>query len=792
MATCEHLTPEHAKESFVNTLIYKDECMRCFSNPEHPDGLNVCLKCLQGFCVDMGHSKHHFSKTNHALVLNIKKVLKEEHEEGGNKITKLAIGKEGGADIEDRFDTIATLNCLSCEKELDSSGEYIKSIVDGVLSSKSAFFESQVGEWEQEIKECEHVKNLDQTGAQQIAAKAMAHCESCDLKANLWLCMSCGKLGCGRQQYGGLDGNNHGIGHYEEVGHPVVCKLGTITANGSASLYCYQCNDDVEDKNLKQHLQNLGIDMGLQIKTEKTMTEINLEKNLALTLSKIVEDGRTLTPVFGSGYTGMINLGNSCYLNSVIQVLFSYEKIRKFYDSIYEEHHNVCEKLTTECFDCQMSKLAHGLMSGRYSERKEAKKPEHDMQTEEDKNEMDIYQDGIRPQAFKNLIGKGHDEFASGRQQDAQEYLQHLFEVMEKEEKSRGRSSPAEMFDFEIQHRYECHKCNGVAYVKEKTNQLNLLIVSHENPDIIPEEEEMQNALSRYFGDEIISKQCPGCNDKQDFTRNTRFLNLPEVLIVVTQRFTFQNWTPTKLNTSFKVILGDLDLETFKHPGGIQPGENALPEGGEVEVEEEAEVSQDLLNMCLMMGLPELPAKHALHQTGNSSADAAVTWYFSNMENPDINGPLPTVKKMVKQGGFAAKEEKKEDSSASVDENALAMLTAMGMPDDRSKKALIKFNNNFDAALDYMTSHGPEEDDFDVAMEEAKEAPEWKPDQNPGIYNLDAFITHLGNSIHSGHYVAHIKKGNDWVLYNDHKVAITSDPPHEKAFIYFFRKKNSD
>jgi ubiquitin carboxyl-terminal hydrolase 5/13 len=302
----------------------------------------------------------------------------------------------------------------------------------------------------------------------------------------------------------------------------------------------------------------------------------------------------------------------------------------------------------------------------------------------------------------------------------------------------------------------------------------------------------MTKGLQRYFGDEIIHKQCPKCGDKQNFTRRTRFLTFPEVLIMVTQRFTFQNWTPTKLNTSFKVILGDLDLETYRAKGGVQEGEEALPEGGEVEVEVEPEINGELLNMCLMMGLPEQPAKHALHNTGNESADAAVTWYFSNMENPDINGPLPTIKKKVKQGGFAQeqKEEKKQDASTSVDENVLMMMVSMGMDESRSRKALQKFENNFDAALDYITSHGPEEDDFGEEKEEVKEVGDMEVDQRPGVYNLDAFITHLGNSIHSGHYVSHVKKGNDWVLYNDHKVAITSDPPHEKAFIYFYRKKD--
>jgi ubiquitin carboxyl-terminal hydrolase 5/13 len=96
----------------------------------------------------------------------------------------------------------------------------------------------------------------------------------------------------------------------------------------------------------------------------------------------------------------------------VVQVLFSYDKIKNHYFSIYKDHHASCEKLPTECFDCQLSKLAFGLFSGKYSEKKECKKQVHDMQTEEEKDELDIYQDGIRPQSFKNFIGKGHKEFS--------------------------------------------------------------------------------------------------------------------------------------------------------------------------------------------------------------------------------------------------------------------------------------------------------------------------------------------------------------------------------------------
>lgn len=65
----------------------------------------------------------------------------------------------------------------------------------------------------------------------------LAHCTKCDLKENLWLCLTCGSLGCGRQQFGGLGGNGHGLQHFEETRHPVSVKLGTITPEGNAGMF---------------------------------------------------------------------------------------------------------------------------------------------------------------------------------------------------------------------------------------------------------------------------------------------------------------------------------------------------------------------------------------------------------------------------------------------------------------------------------------------------------------------------------------------------------------------------
>lgn len=172
----------------------------------------------------------------------------------------------------------------------------------------------------------------------------LAHCDKCDLKENLWLCLTCGALGCGRKQFGGIGGNGHGLTHFEESGHPVSVKLGTITPEGSAGMYasslpcpthkkssftfpilnlnshsdvtvttdiyCYICNDSKLDPKLGLHLSTFGINVQTQTKTEKSMTELQIEHNLKFDFSLTDESGKALEPVFGPGLTGLANLGN--------------------------------------------------------------------------------------------------------------------------------------------------------------------------------------------------------------------------------------------------------------------------------------------------------------------------------------------------------------------------------------------------------------------------------------------------------------------------------------------------
>ena len=158
------------------------------------------------------------------------------------------------------------------------------------------------------------------------------------------------------------------------------------------------------------------------------------------------------------------------------------------------------------------------------------------------------------------------------------------------------------------------------------------------------------------------------------------------------------------------------------------------------------------------------------------------------------------------------------------------MLNAMGFSFAQARKALretvssvlsmgmvhlIKSfqGSDVERAVEWLFNH-PDDTGEDVPMGDAFEASTSKAKDLPGTktlpakYRLKAFISHKGPSVHSGHYVAHIKhpdlipesSGRDadgdseegWILFNDEKV-VKADKESVRylkrlAYLYIFEK----
>jgi ubiquitin carboxyl-terminal hydrolase 5/13 len=105
---------------------------------------------------------------------------------------------------------------------------------------------------------------------------------------------------------------------------------------------------------------------------------------------------------------------------------------------------------------------------------------------------------------FKQLVGHGHPEFSSMRQQDAQEYLQYLLNYMEKNERSQGLGT-AGAFKFTTEERLRCLKCHKSRYRNQSTMSINLQL---------SKEKSIFDMIMQFFKGDTREFTCPHDNEK--------------------------------------------------------------------------------------------------------------------------------------------------------------------------------------------------------------------------------------------------------------------------------------
>ncbi|KAJ2893568.1 hypothetical protein MKZ38_008440 [Zalerion maritima] len=777
---CSHITSITLQAPHPTRAVYREECTQCFDNIDMPEGIDVCLQCYNGGCITNGHANLHHVLRNHPLVLNIRRTRKVvEREEPPAKMSKLAIAAETEAD---KYDTHTKVKCLACGTSADEdeslkpeSNPELAEVIGSILSTTTHSRQEEVKAWEQERSSCEHILVLQQQPSRKIDSQNLANCSKCDLMENLWLCLECGNLGCGRAQFGGVGGNSHGLAHYQETQHGVAVKLGSITPEGTADVYCYDCDDEKVDDDLGHHLAHWGIILAERQKTEKSLTEMQIEQNMRWEFTMSTEDGK-LVPRFGPGLTGLKNLGNTCYLASILQCLFDLPSFQERYPlgADLPDALDPAQDLET-----QLRKVAHGLLSGVYS------KPDPDVTVPD--GEV-TYQKGIAPAMLKALVGRGHAEFSTMRQQDAFELMQHLFKLITRSPHPDGLSDPTKPFKFVMEQRLQCLGCNKVRYSSDEQDNIMIDVPLQQFPTEEGQPPEykpisLKECLDILTAEETVELTCSACGSKDGYRKQTLFKTFPDILTVNARKMAIVNWVPVKVDVP--VIVGDepFDLDGYRS-AGKQESEEALPE--EAQSQAPAFVANaEALAQLEAMGFPKSRCERALHATGNSSVDAAMEWLFAHMDDPNIDTPLEL--SAAPTGGANADPEK------------LEMLQAMGISFAKGSRALRETGGDMERAVDWVFSH-PEvgdEDDGDAGVEATKETVDAGSSALPARFQLQSIVCHKGTSIHAGHYVAFIRKPSEsdpnqkvWVLFNDEKVvdAVNVEEMKKFAYVYFFKR----
>lgn len=275
---------------------------------------------------------------------------------------------------------------------------------------------------------------------------------------------------------------------------------------------------------------------------------------------------RNLNPVFGgmgASLTGLRNLGNTCYMNSILQCLCNTPAMAEYFNNnYYMDDINRSNILghkgeVAEEFGVIMKALWAGLY--KY----------------------------ISPRDFKITIGKINDQFSGCDQQDSQELLLFLMDGLHedlnkadnrkryKEEendhlddvaaadvawskhKALNESIIVALFQGQFKSTVQCLTCHRKSRTFETFMYLSLPLASTSKCSL-------QDCLRLFSKEERLTDNnkvfCRHCKAHRDSTKKLEIWKIPPILLVHLKRFSYEGRWKQKLQTSVDFPLDSLDL----------------------------------------------------------------------------------------------------------------------------------------------------------------------------------------------------------------------------------------
>jgi len=418
-------------------------------------------------------------------------------------------------------------------------------------------------------------------------------CSECVSKESVWLCITCGVLSCGRYV------KAHGLKHKEYHKTHSLC-----IETKELSVFCYDCDEfvinDTPDKYIQQLRNKLIQRIILPEKPDNsTVKSRALRPRVKRAVNSPVMGGsspKRAKPVLKSEAQnkskkgrgpkkrlGLRNLGNTCFMNSVLQSLSNIERF--------------CNILTS------LPSLEHQLNTNRDSKLALTKlSSDGIIVTEELKQVLRILRDGedksnsISPESLFHAIWKTVPRFRGYQQQDAHEFLRYMLdrlhtelllllpgkfrndrveEVLRGSPLAKSNSVVTSVFGGTLQSEVTCLNCRSTSKKLDPFLDLSVDIPQQfTGPVRKCKDRESGNqtchihdCLQKFMETEELADSerffCNTCKSKQPSTKKFMIRRLPNVLCLHVKRFRWTAYARTKLDNHIEFPVTGMDMSGY-------------------------------------------------------------------------------------------------------------------------------------------------------------------------------------------------------------------------------------
>ncbi|KAF9402267.1 Ubiquitin carboxyl-terminal hydrolase 16, partial [Podila epigama] len=215
----------------------------------------------------------------------------------------------------------------------------------------------------------------------------------------LWMCLSCGDINCGRAH------KEHAVSHHTDhkTEHPLAVNL------ASMDCWCYECDDQiVPAKGRNPLVQECQAVISKILQSRLTKARARNNKSALI-------DAAPKANVFAPG---LQNLGNTCFFNSVMQVLAETKSLKRVLSDPARSGFPVSLSATTESGLGPLTTTFKDLLFKMWKQSGGS----------------------ITPRDLFTQIAKKWKVFRGMRQQDSQELMRYLFDGIKEEELSLIKS----------------------------------------------------------------------------------------------------------------------------------------------------------------------------------------------------------------------------------------------------------------------------------------------------------------------------------------------------------------